>query len=84
MLSYPQGTYKNLRSDLEDTVGCRNKRHILKTTFFLHQNLIHCILPQNVNVSVILKGDFWMLHMKKTKQNENTFTEHLREKGNVS
>lgn len=34
LLSYPQGTYKNLRIDLEDAVFCRSKRDILKTRFF--------------------------------------------------
>lgn len=53
-------------------------KDILKTSFFLQQKLIHCILPQNVKkVSVILKGDFWMLHRKKKKTNKKAKQKYI-------
>ena len=66
---------KNLRSDLEDAIFCRSKRHILKNSFFLQQKMIHCILSPNVKkVSVILKGEFWMLHRKKKNKKPHSKT----------
>lgn len=53
LLSYPQGSYKNLRTDLEDAVFCRSKR-VWKTAFLLQQKLTHCILPQNVKKKYLL------------------------------